>query len=152
MRVGLDTNLLVYAACVESGPHDKAKIAAAPSILDRLASGTDVVIPAQVLGELFSVLVRSGRTRDLARDKVLAIAEGVAVAATSPTTSISALDLAVEHRLQIWDAIVLTAAAEAGCAFLLSEDMQHGFTWRGVTILNPFLDPMDERLAALLAG
>jgi predicted nucleic acid-binding protein len=33
---------------------------------------------------------------------------------------------------------MLAAAAQAGCRLLLSEDMQDGFTWRGVTIRNPF--------------
>jgi hypothetical protein len=40
--------------------------------------------------------------------------------------------------LAIWDAIILAAASEAGCRVLLSEDMQEGFTWGGVTIINPF--------------
>ncbi len=30
------------------------------------------------------------------------------------------------------------AAAEAGCRLLLSEDLQEGFTWGGVTVVNPF--------------
>jgi predicted nucleic acid-binding protein len=33
---------------------------------------------------------------------------------------------------------MLAVAAQAGCRVLLSEDMQHGFTWRGATIRDPF--------------
>jgi predicted nucleic acid-binding protein len=51
---------------------------------------------------------------------------------------LAATDLAADHQLTIWDATILAAAAEAGCRLLLSEDMQGGFTWRGVTIVNPF--------------
>jgi len=42
-------------------------------------------------------------------------------------------------------------AADAGCRLLLSEDLQHGFTWRGVTVVNPFLSPAPELLQAVLA-
>ena len=51
------------------------------------------------------------------------------------------IDVAVAHGLAIWDAIILAAAAEAGCRMLLSEDMHEGFTWGGVTIVNPFASP-----------
>jgi len=33
---------------------------------------------------------------------------------------------------------MLAAAAEAGCRLLLSEDLQEGFTWGGVRVVNPF--------------
>lgn len=52
---------------------------------------------------------------------------------------LAAADLAANHRLGIWDAVVLSAAAAAGCRLLLSEDLQGGFTWNGVTVTNPFL-------------
>jgi predicted nucleic acid-binding protein len=51
------------------------------------------------------------------------------------------MDLMLDHGLAVWDAIILATAAEAGCRVLLSEDMQDGFTWGGVTIVNPFASP-----------
>lgn len=36
-------------------------------------------------------------------------------------------------------------------AQVLGEDLQHGFTWRGVTIVNPFLPEESPLLAAILA-
>ena len=60
-------------------------------------------------------------------------------------------DVAVGHNLAIWDAIILAAAAEAGCRMLLSEDMQDGFTWGGVTIVNPFA-PQPHKLLDDLRG
>ncbi len=49
-----------------------------------------------------------------------------------------ALDLAAVHKLQIWDAIILTVADEADCELLLTEDLKDGFHWRGVTVVDPF--------------
>jgi len=45
---------------------------------------------------------------------------------------------------------MMSVAAEAGCRLLLSEDLQDGFTWRGVTVVNPFAAERHPLLAALL--
>jgi predicted nucleic acid-binding protein len=63
---------------------------------------------------------------------------------------VNAMDLAADHALTIWDSVVLAAAAEAECRLLLSEHLQEGFTWRGVTITNPFAPEVHPMLAALL--
>jgi predicted nucleic acid-binding protein len=39
---------------------------------------------------------------------------------------------------------------EADCRLLLSEDMQDGFIWHGVTIANPFAHPRHPLLEGLL--
>ncbi len=49
------------------------------------------------------------------------------------------------------DALILNAAAEAGCELLLSEDMASGFAWRGTVVVNPFAPSPGERLARLAA-
>ncbi len=75
----------------------------------------------------------------------------MATPGSSKSTLEAALDIVVDHRLQLWDALILAAAGEAGCALLLSEDMQDGFTALGVTVVNPFAAEIDRRLARLLA-
>jgi hypothetical protein len=47
------------------------------------------------------------------------------------------MELVAGHRLSFWDAIMLAAAAYAGCRLLAPEDMRDGFTWRGVTARSP---------------
>jgi hypothetical protein len=42
------------------------------------------------------------------------------------------------------------ASAEAQCRLLLSEDLKVWFTWRGVTVTNPFAATLHPMLAALL--
>lgn len=54
---------------------------------------------------------------------------------TSAAVLAEATDLAVQQ-FGIWDAGLLSAAAESGCRLLLSEDMQDGFIWKGVTVVN----------------
>ena len=63
---------------------------------------------------------------------------------------LAAADLAADHQLGIWDAVILSAASQSGCRLLLSEDLQEGFTWAGVTVVNPFASPRHALLQTLL--
>lgn len=111
------------------------------------------IVPAQVLGELFLVLMRKkGLPPAQARAAVLFWRAACSVQTTSADTLISAMDMVVAHRLQLWDAVIISAAAEARANYLLSEDMQHGFSWRGVTLLNPLTEAGHAELSALVAS
>ena len=111
------------------------------------------VLPVQVLGELFNVLTRkAGRSRSDARDSILAWRDAFPLVETSPDIMLAAADLATDHRLGIWDAVVFAASSKAGCRMLLSEDLQEGFTWGGVTVVNPFASPDHPLLGALLVA
>src|SRR5215469_6312482 len=110
------------------------------------------VLPVQALGELYHVLVRkAGRTRAKARAAILSWRDAFPVIETSDAVMLAAADLATSHQFVIWDAVILSAAAEAGCRLLLSEDLQQGFTWRGTTVTNPFSTSKHELLTALFA-
>jgi predicted nucleic acid-binding protein len=148
VRVVLDTNVLAYAEGVNSS--EKRDI-----ILELLhhVPQEAAVIPVQVLGELFNVLARkAGRSPEAARDALLSWRDAFPVAGTTPEVMTMALDLAVDHRLGIWDATILSTASQSGCRLLLSEDLQDGFTWGGVTVVNPFASPRHALLDALLGA
>lgn len=147
MKVALDTNILAYA----EGVNGADRAAAARGLVQRLPADA-VVLPVQVLGELFNVLVRKAKwTPDAARTAILSWHDTFAVIDTSMVIMTAATDLAHDHQLSIWDAVMLAAAAEGGCRLLLSEDLQDGFTWRGVTIANPFAQTRHALLEAFLA-
>lgn len=48
------------------------------------------------------------------------------------------------------DAVTPIIAAEAGSGLPLSEDMQDGFGYRGITVANPFAETLHPLLASLL--
>lgn len=152
MRVALDSNILAYLAGVIRSAQDDDKIAKVRALVSRLAESVSIVAPAQTLGELFVVLRRSGATANEAREVLLEFAEAFGTSASETRTALSAADLVVDHKLQFWDALILTAAADAGCTLLLSEDMQHGFVTRGLTVINPLADDTHPRLSALIDG
>ncbi len=146
MRVALDTNVLAYA----EGAGEATRCETARELIDALPEGA-AVVPAQVLGELFNVLTRKLlRSREGARTAVLEWADSFEVADSSWPAFQAALDLCTNHELQVWDALILSVAAEHQCRILLSEDLQHGFTWRGVTVVNPFAEPRDALLERAL--
>ena len=146
MRLALDTSILAYAEGVNGAARKKTAL----DIIGRLPS-VSTFLPVQALGELFHILVRkAGRPPERARAAILSWQDAFPPIETSPTVLIAATDLAARHSLSIWDAVVFSAAAAAGCRLLLSEDLQDGFTWQGVTVTNPFSAARHPLLAALL--
>ena len=146
MRVALDTNVLVYAEGV-NGPTLKS---AALDVIERL-DPQSTFVPVQVLGELFHVLVRKARWAPKeARQSLLDWQDSFSLIETSASVLFAASELSASHNLAIWDAVVLSAASASGCRVVLSEDLQSGFTWNGVTVVNPFVEPRHVLLSELL--
>jgi predicted nucleic acid-binding protein len=146
MRLALDSNVLAYA----EGVNGAARKRTALDIIARL-SEQSTFVPVQALGELFHVLVRkAGRSPVRARAAILSWQDTFPVIETSSSVMLAATDLAVDHQLSIWDAVILSSSAAAGCRLLLSEDMQPGFTWNGVTVANPFAQEKHDLLSGLL--
>jgi len=147
MRAALDTNLLVYA----EGFGDEGRVSRTRQLLDQL-SEADLVIPLQCLGELFRVLTgKAGRSALQAQEAVLGWMDAFPVVESTPAAWRGAMDLCVAHQLASWDALVLNVAAEAGARLLLTEDLNRGFSWRGVRVVNPLVEPLDPLLLQLLA-
>lgn len=146
MRVALDTNILAYA----EGLGDERRCSMAMQWVEKL-NASEVVIPAQTLGELYRVLTgKTNRPAAQAREAVLNWADSFEVADSTWFAFQSALDLTVDHHLPMWDALILAVTADNHCRLLLSEDFQNGFTWRGVTVVNPFAEPRSSLLTGLL--
>lgn len=145
MSVAVDTNVLAYA----EGINGEARQVAARAVLRRLPE--TAIVPLQALGELYNVLTRrAGWGADRARAAILAWRDSWALAPTSEPAMLSAIDLAADHRLTIWDSVMISVASENDCRLLLSEDLQDGFTWGGVTVANPFAAQQHPLLASLL--
>jgi predicted nucleic acid-binding protein len=147
LKLALDTNVLGYAAGIGD---DEPKRRHAVQVL-KAAAHQEVVIPTQVAGEFYNILTRKGgHPPKIARKIVEDWSAGVGLTAHSAATMAAALEGAAFFNLQIWDALILTIASEAGCSLLLSEDMQDGFVYRGVIVANPFAETPHPLLASLL--
>jgi Predicted nucleic-acid-binding protein, contains PIN domain len=134
MRIALDTSILAYA----EGVGDAARHTTAMSLIARL-DPTSTILPAQTLGELFRVLTgKAKRPLPVARDAIRSWSDSFPVADSTWSSFQMAFEISATHQLQIWDALILAVAGESRCRALLSEDFQDGFSWNGVTVVNPF--------------
>jgi predicted nucleic acid-binding protein len=145
MRAAVDSNVLIYAA----GVNDVGRYKQSVDLLERLGMASGV-IPAQALAECHRVLTRKYQraAHAVAQD----IARWGALFDVAPTTLVTlnmATAMATQHKLQIFDAVIIAAAAEAGCRVLFSEDMQHEAAFNGVTIINPFANERHPMVVAL---
>ena len=128
MKAFIDTNVLIY--WLDAGPRaDQVEL---------LLAG-DAVISVQVLNEFANVL------RKKRKASVVMIQNLVDTLLDTCTVS----DMTVRmHRygFSVYDANIVAAAAEMGCAVVYSEDMQHGMSLKlpkslggaALSIKNPF--------------
>jgi predicted nucleic acid-binding protein len=134
MRRFLDTNVLVYADDLDAGTkREKAR-----GILDEALASGEGVVSTQVLQEFFVISTgKLGVEPALARRKVELLAE-MDLVRVDLDLILAAIDLSRLHSFSFWDALIVRAAAAAGCGLLLSEDLQHGQVVDGVRIEDPF--------------
>jgi predicted nucleic acid-binding protein len=136
-RVFIDTNVLVY--CFDSDEPSKRERALA--VLEGRDLDDDLILSTQVLQEFYVAVVRKlARPLDEA-DAAQAVRElaRLPVVQIDASMVLGAIELSREHQLSLWDALILRAAHTADCTAVLTEDLQHGFHWAGVTVQNPFL-------------
>jgi predicted nucleic acid-binding protein len=134
MRRFLDTNVLVYADDLDAGTkREKAR-----GLLDEALASGEGVVSTQVLQEFFVISTgKLGVEPALARRKVELLAE-MDLVRVDLDLILAAIDLSRLHSFSFWDALIVRAAAAAGCGLLLSEDLQHGQVVDGVRIEDPF--------------
>jgi len=142
LRLALDSNILIYALDTKAGEkHLRAKEVVAAAMLG------DTMVPAQVLGELLSVI---GRRRPEFAAAALSQArrwsEIFTIAETSVQAVLAAAEFGSRHKLQFWDSVIWQVAKIAGARILLTEDLQDGLELEGVVAINPLV----ERNAAAL--
>lgn len=142
--IAFDTNILVYAQEADQGdPRHKTAI----DLILRAAL-VDACIPVQTLGELLNVCIRKlGMLPDDAIHQVEDYTQLFHCPQMSLEDLLNAARLANGHKLQFFDALIITVAARAGATVLLSEDMQNGLEIEGLRIINPFLAVNETLLA-----
>lgn len=132
-KVFLDTNLLVYALDRE----EESKRSRSKQVLAEVGHARCGVISTQVMQELFSTCIRKLKLAPLEAKGVVQRARAFEVVQVSPVIIESAMDCVVLQQISIWDALIVAAAAAAGCRTLYTEDLQPGTTILGVRVENP---------------
>lgn len=133
-RYFLDTSVLVHADDLDS----KERGVKAREIVEHALVSGNGVVSTQVLQEYFVIATRKlGIDAAMARRRIELIST-LEVVQVRVDLILRAIDLHRLHQLSFWDALVLQCAAAAGCARLLTEDLQDGRSYEGVRVENPF--------------
>lgn len=133
-KVFLDANVLVYAQDKDS----PAKRKRSRDLIRELAAAGTGVISTQVLQEFYVAATRKMGVPALAAKSVMGTFDIFEIVQVSPTLIDEAIDTSVLNKISFWDALIVAAAASAGCTTLISEDFNSGQVIRGVRLVNPF--------------
>jgi predicted nucleic acid-binding protein len=135
-KVFIDTNILVYT--MDQGEPRKQGLCR--ELLKRRMVEDRIVISTQVMQEFFVAATRKLGADPLLVKDVLHRFQRFEVVQITPARIEQAIDCSILHRISFWDALIVTAAEEARCVRVLSEDLGDGQMIRGVTIENPLRD------------
>ncbi len=133
----LDTNILVYT--FDTTAPAKQKIA--HQLVSTALSSRQGIISYQVVQEFLNVATRkfspplSTAGADTYLDKVL-----TPLCEFFPCMDYyaNALEISERWKYSLYDSLIITAALEAKCETLYTEDLQHGQRIQGINIINPF--------------
>ena len=134
----VDTNVLLYS--VSTHPAETNKAAAAVDVL----GGEDLCLSVQVLQEFYVQATRVTRPDPLAHDDAVAFIETwqrFPVQDMSAALMREALAATRRWRVSYWDAAIIEAARMLECDELLTEDLNAGQAFDGLTVVNPFVRP-----------
>ena len=130
----VDTNVLVYLFDVDS----PSKQARAKQVLDDNIES--IVLSTQVLGEFYVTVTRKLK-KPLPTDRAMDAVNNLRAFPIRPVHTglvLSAVRRSQSSHLSYWDALIVESALEAGAEVLVTEDLQHGQTFAGLRVFNPF--------------
>jgi predicted nucleic acid-binding protein len=126
----IDTNILIYAFASNDSRSEKAE-----AIL-----GAGGIVSVQVLNEFVNVLRRKQRRDWDEIREILCVLKALIDPPLPVTMEIheAAIEIARDRGFHFYDSLIVSAAMQAGCSILYSEDLQHGQSIGHLTVHNPF--------------
>jgi predicted nucleic acid-binding protein len=137
-RFFLDTNIFVYSFD-QSAP---AKARRAAQLIREALTTQKGVISYQVVQEFFNVALKRFSQPMPAVDAgqyLIAVFRPLLAVHSSQAIYAEALFLHAQSGLSWYDSLIVSAAIQARCKILFSEDLQHGQRFGTLQVRNPFL-------------
>jgi predicted nucleic acid-binding protein len=131
-RYFADTNIAIYALDA-----DESKRRQALAILRKHPT-----ISTQVVNEFLGVLLGKRKLEQVEAYRLARVLmRQCEVVSVTPEITEQAMTLGERYRLSHWDSVIVSAALNARCDTLYSEDMQDGQVFENrLTVKNPFAD------------
>lgn len=132
----VDTNILLYRISFDPAEAGKRAVA------ERILEGTDLQLSVQVLQEFYVQATRPSKKDAILHEEAVALVNSwkrFPIQELSVPLLDASLIAKSRWKLSYWDAAIIEAARITKCEIVLSEDLNHGQNYDGVTVLNPFV-------------
>jgi len=133
----VDTNILLYAHDTSAGSkHERAR-----ELLERLWDTREGCVSVQILQEFFvNVTKKIPKPLDAAAAKdIIADLSRWHMHVPAADDVLGAIGLHQRYGISFWDSMMVRSAVEMGCGVIYSEDLNHGQSYDGARVENPFL-------------
>lgn len=135
-KVFFDSNILIYFA----DKRDARKQAIADKLIKSASENENGIISTQSLQEFYNATTKKLLcTPQKAKEYAKNFADSFNVYQIAPEMIFNAIDISIKNQLSFWDSLIISAAEEAGCVIVYSEDLNDGQIINGIKILNPFM-------------
>jgi predicted nucleic acid-binding protein len=131
-----DTNILVYCFDLDS----PAKLEKSRALITEACTERYGAVSYQVIQEFTNVALKAARPMSVAnvRRAISELCEPIEIVHFSLGLYEGALTIFEQYRTSWYDALILAAAQQAGCAVIYTEDLHHGLQLGSLRVENPF--------------
>lgn len=133
-KVFFDTNILIYTV----DKKDQEKFDISRNIVKSVTMDHSPVISTQVLQEFYSASTSKLKLEKIFVKNIVHGLQNMEIVTIDPQIIEQAIDISIIFQLSFWDSLIVAAAEQSKCEFLISEDLNNGQNIRGIKISNPF--------------
>jgi len=134
-KIFIDTNILVYTLDQKNiEKRDAARV-----IVKKVVESHLPVISTQVIQEFFVVASSKLKADSIVVKNIIHNFHNMEIVNNDLDLIEQAIDISVLSQLSFWDSLIIASAEKANCEYVLSEDLNSRQNYRGIKMLNPFL-------------
>ncbi|CAN5311042.1 PIN domain-containing protein [soil metagenome] len=135
-KIFIDTKIFVYSI----DDRDLEKKAGARQILHALPAKHQPIISTQVVQELYAVATTKLKAEPFIVKQLVHSFRRMEIVNIDLDLIEQAIDINLILQISFWDSLIIAAAEKALCKYVYSEDLASGASYRGVMVLNPFME------------
>ncbi len=133
-KVFIDTNVLCYLySDTEQLKRDECL-----NLIDELRKSTQLVWSTQVVQEFYNTLSQKRKISPYLVKLEIERFSRFELVINTMDTILRAIDIQQMNQLSFWDSLIVSAAKQAKCSYILSEDLNAGQVIEGMQIKTPF--------------
>jgi predicted nucleic acid-binding protein len=111
----------------------------ARKIIKKIVETQQPVISTQVIQEFYVVASSKLKADSIAVKNIIHNFHNMEIVNNDLELIEEAIDISILSQLSFWDSLIIAAAEKANCEYVFSEDLNSGQSYRGIKVLNPFL-------------